>query len=186
LLTEESIGMTRIVWDVEANGLLDTVSKVHCLVLKNIDTGEVIRLYGSGLTKENIIHSFTKFKPKKIIGHNIIGYDIPLLRKMYSIDLIDLLGPDAIVDTYLWSQVSFPDRPMPRGCPEVLRSSTGKSKRIGPHGLESWGWRVGERKIEINDWSTFDESMLNRCEVDVNINERVYYALLDEMGMKDD
>lgn len=178
--------MSRIVWDVEANGLLDDVTEVHCLVLKNIDTKEIIKLYESTLTPSNIINSFTKFKPKKIIGHNIIGYDIPLLIKMYNINLIDLLGKDSIIDTYLWSQVAFPDRPMPKGCPNIIKSKTGKSKKIGPHGLESWGWRVGERKIEINDWSKFDEDMLNRCVVDVEINERVYYALLEEMGITDE
>jgi hypothetical protein len=38
-----------------------------------------------------------------IVGHNIIGYDIPMIKKFYNIDLIAILGKEAIIDTYLWS-----------------------------------------------------------------------------------
>jgi hypothetical protein len=55
---------------------------------------------------------------------------------------------------------------------------------IGPHGLEAWGYRVGNRKIEIHDWRTFTPEIIERCEVDVLINEKVYYALLKEAGLE--
>lgn len=174
--------MKRVVWDVEANDLLDKVTEVHCLVAKDIDTGEITRLYGPTLTPDNIVNLFEG--ATSIIGHNIISYDLPLLRKMFDIDLIGLLGKESIEDTYLWSKVLFPDRQLPKGCPTSIKNPvTNRLKRIGPHGLESWGWRVGEKKVEIHDWRFFDDEMLKRCEVDVNINEKVYYMLLKEGGL---
>lgn len=175
--------MKDIVWDVEANGLLDEVTSVHCIVAKDINTKETISLYDSSLNKENIINIFKN--AESIICHNEIGYDLPLLRKMFDIDLVKLLGKEAIIDTYLWSKVLNPDRELPRGCPTSIKNPvTNRLKKIGPHGLESWGYRCGERKVEIHDWRYFDDDMLKRCEVDVEINERTYYLLLKEAGIE--
>ena len=66
----------RLVFDIETDGLLPDVSKVHCIVLKDLDTNEVIT---------------TKIKKamqllgeaELIIGHNVIKYDIPVLQKLY-------------------------------------------------------------------------------------------------------
>jgi len=171
-----------LVFDIESDGLLDTVENIHCICLKNIVTENRLSLWGDDLNKDSILSAFSG--ATKIIGHNIIGYDLPLLKMFYGIDLVDILGKDAIIDTYLWSKVLNPDRELPRGCPTSVRNLlSNKLKKIGPHGLESWGWRVGERKIEIHDWRYFDEKMLERCEVDVNINERVYNYLLKEAGL---
>jgi hypothetical protein len=171
-----------LVFDIEADGLLDTIENVHCLVAKNVETGEITKLYNDLLTSDNIISLFDG--SDKIIGHNIISYDLPLIKMMYGLNIVDILGKDAIIDTYLWSKVLNPDREMPRGCPTSIKNPvTNKLKKIGPHGLESWGWRVGEKKIEIHDWRYFDEKMLERCEVDVSINERVYNYLLKEANL---
>jgi hypothetical protein len=82
------------------------------------------------------------------------------------------------------SQVLNPDRELPRGCPTTIRNPvTNKSKAIGPHGLEAWGYRVGYKKVEIHDWREFTPEMIERCEMDVTINEKVYKALLKEAGL---
>jgi hypothetical protein len=176
----------RLVFDIEANGLLKEMTSVHCFCIKNIDTGEATSLYESSLTSNNILETILKYPTEsvEVIGHNIISFDLPLLHLWFDIDLWTLLDKDAIIDTYLWSKVLNPDREMPRGCPTSIKNPvTNRLKKIGPHGLESWGYRVGERKIEINDWRYFDEEMLLRCSVDVEINERVYYSLLKEAGL---
>ena len=40
---DDPTGM-RLVFDLESDGLLEEVSKVHCIVIKNLDTNEVINL----------------------------------------------------------------------------------------------------------------------------------------------
>jgi hypothetical protein len=168
------------IFDIEANGLLDDATSVHCLCIKDIETKEEVSLYGKSLNKKEILNHLNG----DIAGHNIIGYDIPLLKKFYGFNLIDILGKEAIWDTYIMSKTLYPDRPMPKGCPDsVINPLIGKSKKIGPHGLEAWGWRVGIKKIEIHDWRFFSPEILKRCMFDVNINEKVYYELLREAGL---
>jgi hypothetical protein len=178
--------MNRVVFDIEANGLLDDVSEVWCISFKYIDYPDknVITLSGPQLNREHLLDMFTNLT--RIIGHNIIGYDLPLLNQIYGIDIIKLLGNDAIIDTLILSQTLNPDRELPRGCPTTIRNPvTNRAKLIGPHGLEAWGYRVGNRKIEIHDWTTFTPNIIERCEVDVAINEKVYYALMREAGLEE-
>lgn len=173
--------MNKIVFDIEANGLLDTVSNIWCLSYKNIDNNTKHTFIKDELTKRVINQLFDKVI---IIGHNIINYDIPLIDKFFGINLIDKLGAEGIIDTYIWSQTLYPDRPMPRGCPDFIRNEkTGKAKKIGPHGLESWGWRVGNRKLQIDNWEEYTPDIPLRCEGDVEINEKVYYKLCQEAGI---
>jgi hypothetical protein len=175
--------MNRLIFDIEADGLLSDVSAIHCISFKFIDTNTSYTLSGVDLNRENIFNQFLHCT--HIIGHNIIGYDLPLLNQLYGIDLIDILGKEAIVDTLIMSQVLNPDRELPRCCPTYIKNPvTNKSKAIGPHGLEAWGYRVGNRKIEIHDWRTFTPEIIERCEVDVLINEKVYYALMKEAGIE--
>ena len=173
-----------LVFDIEANGLYEDATTIHCICGKYLDQEGIFSkfsLYSDHLTADYITKCFSG---KKIIGHNIINYDIPMIKKFYGVDLIELVGIENIVDTYILSQLLYPDRQLPKGCPQVVFNPiTRKSKKIGPHGLESWGYRVGYKKIEIHDWRTFDENMLDRCETDVLINEKVYYKLLEEAGL---
>jgi hypothetical protein len=174
--------VNRLVFDIEANGLLDTVTSIHCISFKYVGTEDKCTLSEDGLDKDNILAMF--YDATTIIGHNIIGYDLPLLNQMYGIDLIKILGREAVVDTLIMSQVLNPDRELPRGCPTTIRNPvTNKSKAIGPHGLEAWGYRVGYKKVEIHDWREFTPEMIERCEMDVTINEKVYKALLKEAGL---
>jgi hypothetical protein len=176
---------SEVVWDLEANGLIKDSTEVWCISLKDITNGQKFNLNGSNLTRREVLRHFEGVT--NIIGHNIIAFDIPMIKKFYDIDLIELLGRDKITDTLLWSQVLYPDRPMPRGCPtSITNPVTKKSKKIGPHGLEAWGYRVGHKKIEIHDWLTYTPDILDRCDVDVDINELVYYELLKEAGIRCD
>ena len=174
-----------LVFDIEANGLLEDATSIHCICGKYLGhTGifSKFSLHSEHLTRDSILKVFTG--ANKIICHNQINYDIPMIKKFYDIDLIGLVGIENVVDTYILSQLLYPDRQLPKGCPQVVFNPvTRKSKKIGPHGLESWGYRVGHKKIEIHDWRYFDDAMLDRCETDVLINEKVYYKLLEEAGL---
>ena len=54
------------------------------------------------------------------------------------------------------------------------------------HGLEAWGLRLGNHKIDFNDFSVFTEDMLTYCIQDVNLNHDVYNILMKEsIGFSD-
>lgn len=173
--------MQEIVFDIEADGLLEDSTSIHCICAEEVESDNKYSLYYDSLTKDNIL---TLFKDKRIIGHNIIKYDIPMIYKFFDIDLVKLVGIENIVDTYVLSQLLFPDRQLPKGCPpSIYNPITHKSKKVGPHSLEAWGYLVGFKKIEIHDWRFFDDAMLDRCRTDVTINKLAYFKMLDEAGL---
>lgn len=149
--------------DLEADGLLDTATRVWCGVFKESD---------------GTIHKFRPHQIKEMLEymdtidvlkmHYGVGYDWPLLHKLYGYEY-----KGKKVDTLLMSRLLGPKRQVPVHCP---------NKAAGPHSVEAWGWRVGRGKPEHNDWSQFSEEMLHRCTEDVEIQELIFDALMKEAG----
>lgn len=153
----------RIVFgDLEANGLLHTVTKAHCGVFKDQKTGELFKF------RPNQITDMLDFLDTVdvLIMHNTLGYDLPMLKKVYGYTF-----KGKKVDTLIMSRLLNPKRLIPPHC---------LNKKAGPHSIEAWGYRVGRGKPEHNDWENFSEDMLHRCTEDVEILELVYNELLKE------
>lgn len=101
-----------------------------------------------------------------LIGHNVVGYDFPLLKRLYNYEY-----KGKKIDTVLMSRLQNPKRTLPFNCP---------NKKAKPHSVEAWGYRVGRGKPEHNDWENYSPAMLHRCTEDVHIQELIYYALIEE------
>ncbi len=153
--------------DLEANGLLDTATKVHCGVFRNYKTGEIHKFYPG--SHDDYVKAMLSFMDtiKVLVMHNGIGYDWPLLEKLYGYSF-----KGKKIDTLIMSRLFNPDRRLPFNCP---------NKRAGPHSVEAWGYRVGRGKPEHDDWENFSEAMLHRCSEDVEIQCLIYDKLLEEM-----
>ena len=67
----------RYIFDIETDGFLHTCTKVHCIVLKDIDSGEILTLDNESAIKK-------LEEADLIVGHNIIKFDIPVLQKLYN------------------------------------------------------------------------------------------------------
>ncbi len=149
-------------FDIEADGLLETVTRFHCGVVKTKGSGE-LRKFRSEELKQflDYLDSFDV-----LIAHNGIGYDWPLLKKLYGYTY-----KGKKVDTLVMSRLLDPKRIIPFNCP---------NKTCGPHSVEAWGYRVGRGKPQHDDWEVFSEEMLHRCTEDVEILELIYEALLKE------
>lgn len=147
--------------DLEADGLLDTATRVWCGVFKE-STGEVRKF------RPNEIPEMLKYMDTIDVlkMHNGIGYDWPLLEKLYG-----YVYKGKKVDTLIMSRLLNPNRQLPPNCP---------NRTAGPHSVEAWGWRVGKGKPEHNDWSQFSDEMLHRCSEDVEIQDLIYNRLMDE------
>ena len=75
--------MNSYIFDLETDGLLDTVTTVHSLVLQNINDGTIISCCDDeGYTPIDTGISFLN-SADLLIGHNVIKYDIPVLEKLY-------------------------------------------------------------------------------------------------------
>ena len=120
--------MTAYVFDIEADGLDPT--KIFCIVAMDTETGKTYEYDPESIDKGI---DFLK-NAKKPIGHNILGYDIPVIKKLHGVDLDD--GSINIVDTLVLSRLFNP-------------------AREGGHGLESWGYRLRHRKIEYDNFEHY-------------------------------
>ena len=158
-----------LVFDLESNGLLNDVTKIHCLVIYEQETGETIAYNDEG-NAEPITRGVQRLEDADVIvGHNVIGYDIPCLRKIYS-----WFSPTAmVVDTLLLSRLYHTDM--------LNIDQTRKFKQMplqlyGRHSLESYGYRLGEYKGSFGkdtDWQEWSQEMQDYCVQDVNVTRKL-------------
>jgi DNA polymerase-1 len=141
----------KLLFDIETDGLDATV--VWCLVIQDVDTNQVWEY------SPNEIEDGVKLlnKAEMLSGHNIIGFDIPVLEKLTSFKL----GSQKIIDTLVLSRLFNP-------------------VREGGHSLGMWGQRLGLAKIEFDQFECYSKEMLIYCKRDVDLNVQVYHALRNE------
>ena len=149
--------MRTATWDIETDNLLPDVTVVHCAEVYDHDTlltksftPNTIHLLGAHLDSFDIIR-----------GHNIIAFDLPVLKKIYGWEY-----NGTIEDTLLMSRLQRPLRKAPPHC-----------KGAGPHSVKAWGYRLGERKVDHEDWSRYSPEMQHRCSEDLRIQRKIYDAL---------
>ena len=92
--------MSNLVFDIEADGLDPT--QIHCIVAQDVDTMDVFTFDNTQLDEGYAMLS----SATKLIGHNLIGYDIPAIKKVAGVDLFD----KKIVDTLVLSRLFKPTR----------------------------------------------------------------------------
>lgn len=158
----------RLVFDLEANGLLYDASLIHCIVAKDIDSGEIHKFEPS-----KVEHGL-KFlmQADEIIGHNVIGYDIALASKLYPWFTVT---PTKVTDTLILSRLLFAD------LGDLDRSSGApvEPKLIGSHSLKAWGQRLRFPKDEyVGGWEQFSTEMLDYNVRDVEVTEKLHTILI--------
>src|SRR5262245_14758711 len=77
--TDEHLEELRLVFDAEGDGLLETITKFHCLVISAVDSERAYE-YGPGQIAEALEHLS---RADMLIGHNIQGFDLPALLKLH-------------------------------------------------------------------------------------------------------
>lgn len=148
------------------------------------------------------IHTIDKLEewlttaPAAIACHNMFGYDCQLMEKLSGIHFDMFRDPKCmgsindkqvnLYDTLSMSRTLWPDRPLPKGCPESVKNPvTGRLELVAPHGLMAWGYRVANKKVKIDDWRNQPLwEYVHRVWEDVIINELVWKELMDEMQCK--
>jgi len=139
----------RICIDIEANAKEpEKVTKIWCIVSKDIDTGE-LHVHHPYLSLDEA-ESFRVFarKVNLWVGHNILGYDLPVLVRLLGIHYV----VEDCIDTLILSRLT-----------NYPRSS---------HSLESYGEEFGLSKIEVQDqtfFSQWSQELEDYCVRDVEI-----------------
>ena len=141
-----------LVFDIETDDLKAT--KIWCIVAYDIDDQSLYSYGPDELDKGLDLLS----KAKKLIGHNILAFDIPVIKKLHGLDL----GDKIIRDTLVLSRLFNPTRE-------------------GSHSLAAWGYRLGHNKLEYKEFSDgYTPEMLKYCQNDVMLNALVFKHLRKE------
>ena len=181
--------MKKVVFDLETNGLMDLpwerrsdpVSTIHCAVTYSEEEGTVRWVF------PKLKDMFLAYMEKAdcLVGHNIVGYDLPVLE-----DLWDWKPKPSVqvLDTRIACEMSFPDHRLwkMQNSPDT---PTIPNNLVRRHSLEAWGLRIGEHKDTFGktaDWHQFSEEMLDYCEQDVLVNTRLLQFLLDHAGYSEE
>ena len=128
-----------LIFDLETDGLLKDVSTIHCLAIYDIDTEETFSYNDTG-NEEPVVRGIQRLADADcIIGHNIIGYDIPVLRKLFPW----FISPGTVIDTLLLSRLYHADM---MKLDKKHNWNHMPSQLYGRHSLESYGYRLGEFK----------------------------------------
>lgn len=149
----------RLIFDIETNGFLSEATKIHSIVIKDIDTKQMYSYHGDKIGRGLYILSGASL----LVGHNILKFDIPVINKLYPEykiegDVFDTL----LVSRLIWTnrkELDFQMKELPL-------------KLAGRHSLEAWGYRLGLRKGEFaktNDFANWSEEMQKYCELDVEV-----------------
>lgn len=146
----------KCVIDIETDGFQPT--KIHCLWVKEIENG--VTSLGTMYLKTSP-HGLSDFFSdyEIVIAHNGCGYDFPILQKLWGV----LIPMHKQTDTLIMSRLARPDR------------------KDG-HSLSAWGERLRFAKSEYTgEWDVCTQEMIDYCQNDVLLCEKVYRHLLNEM-----
>ncbi len=173
--------MTRLLFDLEADNLYPEVTRVHCIVTKDLDTGEVRSYFDHpSITHATMAGSLSAgcaalAAATELRGHNILSYDIPTLDKVLGVTLPTWCGPVRIRDTLICSQHMWLELKV-NDFAYVKKNKAFPMNLIGSHSLKAWGMRLGEPKGDLGDkvaWSVFTQSMLDYCVQDIQVNSKL-------------
>ena len=179
-LTKPTTGKVgTIVLDLESNGLLKNASRIHCVALHWCDNDRTETYNDEKYSDDpkllpmgcySITTAVTSIETADIVvGHNIIGFDLPLIKKLYHY----FTYPPVIVDTLLLSRLYHPN------LYDIDNSAEWKDmpkKLYGSHSLKAYGYRLGLHKGDFGedtDWKEWSQEMQDYCIQDVKVTEKL-------------
>ncbi len=160
---------TQLIFDLESTGLLRQGSTIHCLVMRD-DVNDT-HVYDSR-PDQTILQGVKRLEQAEVlIGHNIIGYDIPLIKEQFP----DFDPQGQAIDTLVLSRLFYPhiqDR-------DFERRPIGMPQRLyGRHSLEAWGYRLkcfkGDFGKHEGNWAVYTPEMLDYCIQDTEVTIRLW------------
>jgi DNA polymerase I-like protein with 3'-5' exonuclease and polymerase domains len=139
----------RLIFDIETDGLLDTMTVIHSLVLRDADTGALVASCSdSDENLPSVAYGLgTLSGADEIIGHNVIRFDIPAIQKLYPGWAYRGRVIDTLMLARLWKTgdvLRIEDAERPGG--------TLPGRMFGAQSLEAWGMRFGVLKGGYSDW----------------------------------
>lgn len=136
----------KVAFDIETDGL--NPSKIHCIAAHVI--GQDVSEFWTPDRVKYFPAWLVEINAEVLIGHNIIGFDLPALGKLLGFEWWG-----EVEDTLVMSRLDNPSRE-------------------GGHSLASWGTRMNFPKGDYDDWSVYTDEMGEYCKQDVKVLVRLY------------
>lgn len=159
-----------LIFDIETDGLLYNVSTIHCLAIHDLNTKKTLTYNDTG-NQEPIVRGLQRlYDADRIIGHNIIGYDLPVIRKLYPW----FNRNPYVIDTLLLSRLYHQDL---INIDKKHNWDQMPLKLYGRHSLEAYGYRLNERKGDYGaatDWKEWSQEMEDYCIQDVHVTTKLW------------
>jgi len=175
--------MTRtLFFDIETNKIndwatLSDLHTVHCLSIYDPMIPKMLTFHGESIERGLLELQ----KADRIVGHNVIDFDIPALKKLYNFSppLIKVL------DTLVVSRCVFPDLRND----DFGRNGFDKAL-VGSHSLKAWGHRMGSTtKLTYGEedgaFNSYNEEMRKYCERDVIVTQLLHDFLFKHKPSKE-
>ena len=169
--------MRTLFFDIETNALEDFTNltdlhTVHCLSVYDPMVPKMVTFAG-----DSIHRGLTALaEADRIVGHNVIKFDIPALKKLYG------FSPPLVkvVDTLVLSRCIFSDLRN-----EDFGRNNFDSKLVGSHSLKAWGHRMGKQtKLTYGEedgaFDHYNDEMKKYCERDCIVTQLLYDYLLSQ------
>ena len=158
-----------LIYDIETDGLLDDLTCIHCICIYDTETDQTV-VYNDQGDKDPVVRGVQYLEGADVIvGHNIVGFDNPAIRKCFP-----WFSPSGVcVDTLILSRVFHPN---------ILEIDKKKKWRhmplqlYGRHSLEAYGYRLGEYKHDFGkttDWKEWSPEMQHYMEQDVEVTKKL-------------
>ena len=161
----------QLVFDLETDGLLHELTKIHSMVLRDVETDDVCSCAEADGYEAIESGLYMLSQADLIIGHNIVNFDIRAIRKIYP--NFRFKKTCRAYDTLLVSRVLWPElEPV-----DDQKFSHIPKKYRGRHSLGAWGERLNTKKIDFGKdkkveevWDVWSEEMQVYCENDVLVS----------------
>jgi hypothetical protein len=160
----------QLVFDIETNGLYDDVTHIHCIGIHDLDAKETYVFNDQGNAQPITKGVQLLEDADSIIGHNIVGYDIPVIRKLYPW----FTPSGTVMDTLVLSRIYHADI---LKVDQKRRWNHMPLQLYGRHSLESYGYRLGEYKGNFgktSDWKEWSEDMQEYMMQDVRVTHKLW------------
>ena len=158
-----------LVFDLETDGLLENLTKIHCLCIYDLDAKETYTFNDQG-NKDPIVRGVEMLADADcIIGHNILHFDIPVIKRIYPWFVAPYM-----VDTLLCSRLYHPNI---KQIDFARKWPTMPMQLYGRHSLESYGHRLGTYKGDFakeTDWKNWSQDMESYMEQDVVVTTKLW------------
>lgn len=166
----------RLIYDIETDGLLDTVTKIHCIAMKDLDSNEVFSFADHQQTDKypSLDEGLAMLESADlVVGHNIVEFDDLVIHRF---------NP-----TFRSNAEFFDTQVIARAAYTNTRENDFKLFKRGlfpaeflkkPHSLGAWGARLGNPKGSFaGPWTDWTQDMHDYMLQDISVGEDLYRLL---------